>query len=138
VSDLLKISKILALKRSECELKLATLTARLHVLEDDIQKNCQRLTESDLNLRSQTGRDLVNQTILLEQWKGLINKQIFDKRAQLADLRVEADVYKNNLKNIIVREGLINSRLESRKLSEREAAFGISDENRLQNWVLFR
>ena len=138
MSDLSKISKILALKRSKCEIRVTAITARLGVLEADIRKNCRLLSESSLKLNACTDQELVDQLILLEQWKMLINKKIFDIRAQRADLRIEERSYKNNLKEIIVKEDLINRRLEGHKLQERKTMLEAADENRLQNWVLFR
>jgi|GEM_PF-4254219 len=131
-----KIIKTLKLQRAHIESEIVSRNSRLKSLTDQIEQWESRKTMMGQAVFSgNLSDDLVGNAVTLEKWHEVIAMRTRLVHNQTEQIYEELRPLKRALKELIVKEDILTSRLNTHLKTERKSRLEHEASTRLENWV---
>lgn len=137
MSKLIKISEVLALKRSRAERDVASSQISLKTVDRKIETMKAKISEMNANVYSGANSDdPIGDVVMLDQWRDMTFGKIRELKIQKQNISKRLILEKELLKKNIIKQDVVNKALEAKRRIDQQAYFEGESSSRLENWVL--
>ena len=137
MSKLIKISEVLALKRSRAERDVAASQISLKALDRKIEAMKAKISEMNANVYSSANsQNPIGDVVMLDQWRNMTFGEIRALKIQKQNISNRLVLEKELLKKNIIKQDVVNKALEAKRHLDMQTYFEGESSSRLENWVL--
>jgi len=134
-----KITEVLALKRSRAVREISQSKIGLQALDNRLATMEAQIFDISADVfSSATSDDPIGNAIMLERWQGVTLGNIRALRIERTEMSARFAIAKQTLKEILVKEDIVNSNLRAKKSSYVQECLESEASARLETWIVSR